>query len=116
MAKFPVGARVKAVKTWYGYSNLQGELATITKSEFVMQGDDFVEVEWDNKNISSGPGNLCYAYRFEVIGANTAIETGAGTGGSNCPRCNNALGVKKTIDPFSGKEYTIDKCEKCGWC
>jgi predicted RNA-binding Zn-ribbon protein involved in translation (DUF1610 family) len=33
-----------------------------------------------------------------------------------CPRCGGKLIKKIAQEPFSGKDYTIDKCQSCGWC
>jgi hypothetical protein len=34
----------------------------------------------------------------------------------SCPRCNGELIKKIAQEPFTGKDYTIDKCKDCGWC
>ena len=36
--------------------------------------------------------------------------------GPQCPRCNGKLIKKIAQEPFTGKDYTIDKCKDCGWC
>jgi hypothetical protein len=36
--------------------------------------------------------------------------------GPQCPRCNGKLIKKIAQEPFTGKDYTIDKCQDCGWC
>jgi len=35
---------------------------------------------------------------------------------TGCPRCGGKLIKKIAQEPFTGKDYTIDKCQSCGWC
>ena len=35
---------------------------------------------------------------------------------TGCPRCGGKLIKKTAQEPFTGKDYTIDKCQSCGWC
>jgi hypothetical protein len=53
---------------------------------------------------------------FELVNAASQSAAFQSTTQTSCPRCNGKL-IKKTVqEPFTGKDYTIDKCQSCGWC
>ena len=52
--------------------------------------------------------------RIKDLGLSSSVPSPIST--NSCPRCNGKLIKKIAQEPFTGKDYTIDKCQNCGWC
>jgi len=80
-------------------------------------GEIYIHVKWDRTNpLCDGQADGGYYPKgFELV-SNCKPVIISHQQSNSCPRCNGKLVKKEAEEPFTGKKYSIDKCQDCGWC
>jgi hypothetical protein len=107
--KFKPGDKVKIVGRLYGIAI--GSTGIV--KDYSSDGY-WVRIIWCKDELYTGQQDDGFREEhFELVERHDIISTKQS---NSCPRCNGELIKKIAQEPFTGKEYTIDKCKDCGWC